>query len=195
MPPLPNSNSAPYPHPQQNNVQFGAGGGAFPYSNQTNPYPTQQSYPGYPSAQTQNSNPGYPTQQYHNVTAPTQPHIPFGAGFMPPQTYPNQSAYPPSSTTTSYPPTQNPYPQNSQNAYPHINQPSGYSGYGFQQASSSSAPFSNPIVSNMACFSEMQGHIRDVRKSKVGFDFISFLDFFVFFCAIDEQKYERTQIP
>ncbi|XP_055298593.1 annexin B11 isoform X2 [Sitodiplosis mosellana] len=39
----------------------------------------------------------------------------------------------------------------------------GYSGYGYQQ---SSGP-SYPNVSNMAaCFSQMQGHIKDVRRSK-----------------------------
>ncbi|XP_031627215.1 annexin B11 isoform X2 [Contarinia nasturtii] len=41
----------------------------------------------------------------------------------------------------------------------------GYSGYGYQQISTSGPSY--PVVGNMAaCFSEMQGHIKDVRRSK-----------------------------
>lgn len=140
MPPLPNANTSPYPS----------------YPNQANPsMPMPSSYP-----------------------RQSMPQAPFGAGFIPPQNpsgfvgggggfmpqvpqMPN--AYPPSSTTVYPPhpnmPTHNP---NSHNLPPH----QGYTGYGYQQVPSSGP--SCPIVNNMApSFSQMQGHIRDVRRSKV----------------------------
>lgn len=137
MPPLPNSNMNSMPYPHQSNPNM-------------NPYPTQPN---------PNMNP-YPTQ-----TMPSQAQ--FGGGFQSPPSYPTSmpSGYPPSSTTVypSQPP--NPYNSNSQFLPP---QQQGYSGYGYQQVSSSSSGPSYPIVNNMAsCFTEMQGHIKDVRRSKV----------------------------
>lgn len=162
MPPLPNSNSnssSPYPS----------------YPSQTNPsMPHPSSYPRQTT--------GYPAPYgaaMPNVPQAPSPYgggggggasVPFGAGFS--STPSHSAGYPPSSTTV-YPPMQpqsnatyqhNQYPTNSQN-FPPTQQ--GYSGYGFQQVGPSTGP-SYPIVNNMApCFSQMQGHIKDVRRSKV----------------------------
>lgn len=158
MPPLPNSNSSsPYPsYPNQTN----------PSMPQPSPYPRQQTAQ-YPAPY------GAAHAPYGASQAPPYGSAPFGAGvgFMPPQAPPPHTAgYPamPSSTTV-YPPPQsnatypNQYPSNSHNFPPQ----QGYSGYGFQQVGPSTGP-SYPIVNNMApSFSQMQGHIKDVRRSKV----------------------------
>lgn len=124
----------------------------------------------------------YPQQNQSMNMPPNGSRVPFGAGFVS-SAYPNPNAYPPSSTTVN---TSNPqYPRQSQyptqypqqlpnfpttttttnNPYSNFQSNQGYSGYGFQQA----APTPNyPTTNHMnACFSEMQGHIRDVRRSKV----------------------------
>lgn len=125
-------------------------------------------YPSYPNQ----SNPSMPMPSYPRQS---MPQAPFGGGFMPqPQAYP-PNAYPPSSTTvypshpnTSYHPNSHTYPLNQ-----------GYTGYGYQQVPPSGP--SCPIVSNMTpSFSQMQGHIKDVRRSKVGW-FDCFFLLFLFF--------------
>lgn len=135
----------------------------LPNSN-ASPYP---SYPNQSNASMPPSSSSYPRQSMQ----PQMPQMPFGAGFMPSAT-PNAPylAYPtqPSSTTV-YPPAM---PNVTQNPYSNIlpSQHQGYSGYGFQQVPSANTGSSYPIVNNMApCFSQMQGHIKDVRRSKVCF--------------------------
>lgn len=155
MPPLPNSNTSPYPsYPRQSNASMPMPG----YPAQSMPQapfgagfvpPPSTAYPSVPPS-------AYPSQPMHNAYPSMPPQ------HAPPSAYP--SAYPPSSTTV--------YPPSNPNAphIPHSNvlppQQQGYSGYGYQQ----SAGPSYPNVSNMAaCFSQMQGHIKDVRRSKVCF--------------------------
>lgn len=128
-------------------------------------------YPSYPNQ----SNPSMPMPSYPTQSMPSHPtQAPFGAGFVPPNpsgfggglVQQAPSAYPPSSTTV-YPPQPNmSHNPNSHNLPPH----QGYTGYGYQQVPSSGP--SCPILSNMApSFSQMQGHIRDVRRSKVRFSY------------------------
>lgn len=151
MPPLPNSNMNSMPYPQQSNPNM-------------NPYPTQPN-PNMNSYPTQ-SNPNINSYPRQSMPMPSQ--APFGGGFPPPS-YPTSmpSGYPPSSTTVYPPQPSNPYNSNSQFL---PSQQQGYSGYGYQQVASSSSGPSYPIVNNMAsCFTEMQGHIKDVRRSKVCF--------------------------
>lgn len=142
MPPLPNANSSPYPS----------------YPSQSNPSMPMPSYP----TQSNPSMPSYPRQQQ----AP-----PFGAGFVAPQPnappfgggYPPQMPNPyPTSSTTVYPtiPNQSHIPNS--NILPHQQ---GYSGYGYQQVPSSGPSY--PINNMAPSFSQMQGHIKDVRRSKV----------------------------
>lgn len=143
------------------------------------PYPNQNSVP-YPN--TMHSVP-YPRQS--NQSIPSQA-APFGAGFMAPPSA--QCAYPPSSTTVYPQQPPNMYNPNSQFLPPQHHQ--GYSGYGFQQVSSSSSGPSYPIVNNMSnYFTEMQGHIKDVRKSKVCFRQILLLSIaIVFVCSGNMNK-------
>lgn len=162
MPPLPNANASPYPS----------------YPGQSMPMP---SYPTIPNQ----SMPAYPQQSQAPpfgagfvASRPNAP--PFGAGFA--QQPSNQ--YPPSSTTV-YPshPNQSHYPNS--NVLP---SQQGYTGYGYQQTQSSGPSY--PIVNNMApSFSQMQGHIKDVRRSKVCVQifFKPNQCFFFFFLFINDQ--------
>lgn len=119
------------------------------------PYP---SYPNQSNPPSMPSMPSYPRQ--------TMPQAPFGAGFMPP--YP-PNAYPPPSSTTAYPS----YPNATFNPNSHtLPSHQGYTGYGYQQVPPSGP--SCPIVNNMTpSFSQMQGHIKDVRRSKVRFTILT----------------------
>lgn len=178
MPPLPNTNpSSPYPsYPSQTNPSMPQ---PSPYPRQTMPYAAP-----YGGAQAHPS----PHHPYGGGGgAMPSASAPFGAGvgFMPQQAPPpHQAGYPMPSSTTVYPPqsnatyhNHNQYPSNSQNFPPQ----QGYSGYGFGQVGPSTGPPTYPIVNNMApCFSQMQGHIKDVRRSKVCVCvFVFFPPFFV----------------
>lgn len=171
MPPLPNSGNSAYPPQQPHN--FGSGGG----------------YPPFPQ-----SNSGYPSQQYSHQGPSQQPNVGFGAhisypsqpGYGSHTSYPSQQpSYPssqhpsyPSSLPPSYPPQQSSYPSmpsmpsmpnstgyttQSHNPYP-SSQNQGYGHAGFQQSPSISSSGYQGMVN---VFSEMQGHIKDTRKSKV----------------------------
>lgn len=181
MPPLPNTNSTPYP----TNPAFGTGGpppvpfgaGYFPPTTTSagTGYPPSGAAPfgaGYPPAAAVPFGGGYPpsaTMPYAGAQPPPAT-MPFGAGFVatPSSTtgYTQSQHYPqlpnpctPNIPNASYPKQQHYIPQTHSSAQ-------GYSGYCYQQAPTS-APV-HPGVSNMAAsFAEMQGHIRDVRRSKV----------------------------
>lgn len=144
MPPLPNTNSSPYPSNQAMppGMPFGAGFAppAYPPSSTTG-YPPQQ-YPPLPNP--------YPSNNMPNAG----PIGGYGSG---------ANCYPPNPmhANPSYATQQIPnYPPQT-----HFSA-QGYTGHGYQQASTSAPGY--PNVNNMAaCFSEMQGHIKDVRRSKV----------------------------
>lgn len=158
MPPLPNSNSTPYPPNQSmpTAMPFGAGfvpsPAAYPPSSTTG-YPPSQPYPQMPNPYMSNIPSHCPTTNVFGGGMPVAAAAPAGGGYPP-----NPSMHAPHN---SYPRQQTPiYPQTPFSAQ-------GYSGHGFQQASTSTSAV-YPNVNNMAaCFSEMQGHIRDVRRSKV----------------------------
>lgn len=137
MPPLPNANSGS-PYPPVPSQPFGAGAG----------YPPVHQHFEHP-----NLTPGYsPQSQFPTPSAGSMPHV----GGYPQQQMPHAGGYPQQQLPAAY-------PNQTNNSYPSSQ---GYSGHaGFQQSSSSTPSYGYPSMVNV--FNEMQGHIKDTRKSKV----------------------------
>lgn len=143
MPPLPNSGNSAYPPAQPQH--FGGG------------------YPPFPQSQPPQHNSGYPQQpQFPSQSQYAPPNAGFGSHMPFPS---QQTSYPSMPSMPSMPPmpSSTGYPTHSYNPYP-TSQSQGYGHAGFQQ------PPSNPSSGYQGMvnvFSEMQGHIKDTRKSKV----------------------------